>query len=510
MAVEHRSVAVGREPLGEESEAVADRSGGAKESGVGPPDDEPGDERSARYQPLGNPRKRVPQRRVHRRRTRLRVVDEFDPHIAHQIGSDDLGDHGVDFGLGLAWQGADVDVDGHLIGDHVGLHAAVNHVRGNRRVRAGMGVASQLQARGFVDEVPHAIRVEYFVANRRGKLHPIDESPPHVTDLRLGVMGGKALDDPGRLDERVVGAQGPTSVSGRTSDVQPHPMRTFLADVHSDLGSARGAGHDPARLGDHVVGPHRVEFVFDQMLGPVVATRLLVGHRQVDERAVGPKAGFCEVLEGHRHRRRQVQHVNRAAAPYLAVDHFAPEWVSLPAFWRDGHHVGVAHEHEGGGIGPAPFDAGHQRLPTRRRLKDLDIHAPPGGVGGQVLAQHVNAAVLVARLGPAVIDAGVADEMGQEIGDLAGQGCAVGERLRHHAMLVICTEAWLVPLVRRKDLSDLTLGGADYDTGHAPIEKESVLDNSGDGLNRRGQLGRVFDYLEHDPQEHVAAVGPLW
>ena len=53
---------------------------------------------------------------------------------------------------------------------------------------------------------------------------------------------------------------------------------------------------DAAGLGDDVVGPDRVALVVDEVVRAPGAERLLVGHREVDERALGAEAGRRRAL----------------------------------------------------------------------------------------------------------------------------------------------------------------------------------------------------------------------
>jgi hypothetical protein len=167
-----------------------------------------------------------------------------------------------------------------------------------------------------------------------------------------------------------------------------------------------------------VVGAHGVDLVRRQVVGTVRAERLLVGDGQVDQRAVGPEALVGQPAGGHRHRGGQVEHVDGAAAPHLAVDQLAAERVAPPTVRTGRHHVGVAHEQQARRVGSPPLDAGHEAAAAGRRLEALDIDPRPV----EVSCQQVRAPDLAARSAGAVVDARVPDEVLQQVGDLGGEG----------------------------------------------------------------------------------------
>ena len=80
-------------------------------------------------------------------------------------------------------------------------------------------------------------------------------------------------------------------------------------------------------------------------------------------RGLKPERG--EVAERDRHRGREVEHVDRAAAPDLVVDDLARERIAAPAVGVDGHDVGVAHQQQRGRVRVAALDARDEVLAAR-------------------------------------------------------------------------------------------------------------------------------------------------
>ena len=180
---------------------------------------------------------------------------------------------------------------------------------------------------------------------------------------------------------------------GVPGHAQLGPVAALLGHDHGQL-QARGAGdRDPAGLGDHVVGSHGIGLVRHEVLGAEGAEGLLVGHRQVHERAPGTEATAREALGGHRHRRGEVEHVDGAAAPHLAVDQLATERIVLPSRRVGGHDVGVTHQEQRRRVGIGALDARHEARSTRRGFVALDVEA----AAFEVRMQHVCAPHLLSR-----------------------------------------------------------------------------------------------------------------
>ena len=127
-----------------------------------------------------------------------------------------------------------------------------------------------------------------------------------------------------------------------------------------------------AELGEHVVGVDRVPMVLGHPLGAPHAAGLLVGDAEVDQVALRAGTLRGQVPERDRHRRREVEHVDRAATPHLAVDQLAPERIVAPALGADRHDIGVAHQAQRRRDGSEPSirattDAGPARACSARR-----------------------------------------------------------------------------------------------------------------------------------------------
>jgi len=148
----------------------------------------------------------------------------------------------------------------------------------------------------------------------------------------------------------------------------------------------------------------------------VRAERLLVGDGQVDQRPLRSETAARERLRRHRHGRREVQHVDRAAAPHLAVDELAAVGITAPAVGVGGDDVGVTHEHERRGLRVGALDAGDEAGPSRQWLVALDVEPRSLEVG----LENVDAARLVSGRVGAVVDAAVADQLLEQLGDFAG------------------------------------------------------------------------------------------
>ena len=179
-----------------------------------------------------------------------------------------------------------------------------------------------------------------------GQAHGVQVATPHLADLGLGPVGGDAPHHLGRLHQGVVGLVGLRAVAGGAPHGDAAPVAALLAHHHRQLGARRALHRDAAGLGEDVVGPHGVELVVGQVPGAPRAGGLLVGDGGEHQRAVGPPPACGQAADRHRHRRGEVQHVDRAPAPHLAVDQLAAEGVARPALLADRDDVEVAEQGE--------------------------------------------------------------------------------------------------------------------------------------------------------------------
>ena len=118
---------------------------------------------------------------------------------------------------------------------------------------------------------------------------------------------------------------------------------------------------EAARLGDEIVAADVLGLVLGEPPRTVGPEGLLVGDADEQEVAFGTESLVREVAHRDGHRRREVQHVDRAPSPYLAVDDLSAERVVLPVLAVGGDDIGVPEKGQRGGVGVSPFDFGHQR-----------------------------------------------------------------------------------------------------------------------------------------------------
>ena len=123
-----------------------------------------------------------------------------------------------------------------------------------------------------------------------------------------------------------------------------------------------------------------------------------------------------EPLGGDGHRRGEVEHVDGAASPHLAVDQLAAEGIVAPAVGVHRHDVGVPHQEQRGRGRVAALDARDEARASGRGFEALAVEP----VAFEVGLQQIRAAHLVTRRFGAVVHARVADEVLQQIGHLVG------------------------------------------------------------------------------------------
>ncbi len=244
-------------------------------------------------------------------------------------------------------ESADVDLQFDPVGDHVDLGAGVHHGGGHGGMGAGVGLAGQTQFRQVVAEGVDLAGVEERLGEVGRIPEALDEPAPDLVHLGLGAVLVDAPDDLRRLDQRVVGAEGLGGVTGNSLHGQDAPEDALLAHDHREPGAAIGADRrESAGLGDHVIAVYCVGVMLAQPLGSMDPDCLLVGHRHVGEVAGGAEPIFGQVAETGGHAGGEVQHVDGAPAPDLAVDQLAAEGVVPPILPVGRDHIGVAQQGE--------------------------------------------------------------------------------------------------------------------------------------------------------------------
>ena len=197
-------------------------------------------------------------------------------------------------------------------------------------------------------------------------------------------MGTDAGHRPGEAGDRVVVVDH-RAVAGPTAGGEAHPRHALLGGLDEvDPPPAHGGG-EAADLahGFGAVG-EQVGVLVDQDPGAVVAARLLVGgeaqHHLALRRRTGRGAGAYDA-EQHRV---EVLHVDRPAAPDLAVLDLPAERVDLPVRRLGRYDVEVAVEQQRGTpVAPAP--ARHDVGATGPALDDLALDADLVEQRGDVL-----------------------------------------------------------------------------------------------------------------------------
>jgi hypothetical protein len=179
---------------------------------------------------------------------------------------------------------------------------------------------------------------------------------PRVEDARGGPVVGDALDDDGRGDEGIVGAERTRAVPGRAMHGEEPPVPALLSHRYPQLVARRRRDGHAAALGDDVIALDRLRLVLHEVFGPVDAPRFLVGDGKVDQGAARLPAAGGEPPRRDGHGGGEVQHVDGATAPDDAVHQLAREGIALPARRADGHYVGVAHEKQRGRLLVAALD----------------------------------------------------------------------------------------------------------------------------------------------------------
>ena len=273
-------------------------------------------------------------------------------------------------GLGVALVGA---------AEHRRRHRGPGE-RGHHVLQLGVKGTRRRQGRGQV--VAGGVRV-----TEQHLQHLVDE---RVLD-RCGQAAADAGDQLAQVRDRVVAQRRQAAVAGLAHRGDPGRVRALLADSDADQGAAVGELEPlAAALVDAHVGPDvgaGLEEPVHPDLGHAV---LLVGDGEEPQVPPRPPARADQLLEGDRSRGHLALHVERAAAPQVAVvgEHALERRVG-PVADVDRHDVGVADE--------------RQARRTRLRARDPGDEVRPVLVA---LARHQLA-----------LDAGVAEVLGQVPGD---------------------------------------------------------------------------------------------
>ena len=284
VAVESLPERLERHAWREQRGAIGNGAALAIEPGVGAAHDQPGHEVGVRIGVAGPAPDDIPQLVVRRRACRLGVLQHADVNPAGKL-PERVGDVLTGRVDRVAGYGADVDFDVDDVGNRVRLLAAMDDIRRDRRVRAGVGKSS---AGGTErrDRRIDAARVGELLGDGGGHVQAGDVRLPQIPEAWLGPELRQAADDLGSGDEGVVAAEWHRSMTGRTGDAQTHPGEALLRHVDGDPpASVAGDLRPPAELGEDEVGTGGVPMVLEHVLGAESATGLLVGDTEVDQRA---------------------------------------------------------------------------------------------------------------------------------------------------------------------------------------------------------------------------------
>src|SRR4029453_15960098 len=104
----------------------------------------------------------------------------------------------------------------------------------------------------------------------------------------------------------------------RTAHRQLRPERSLLPDDHREADPRRRGYLVAARLGEDIVRIDGLTLVYEEPVGAPHSLRLLVGDREVEQRAARPEAAVGKTAERDGLRRGEVQHVDRPATPHEA------------------------------------------------------------------------------------------------------------------------------------------------------------------------------------------------
>ena len=227
----------------------------------------------------------------------------------------------------------------------------------------------------------------------------------------------ETLDQPRRLHERVVRDPGRRRVPAAAVNAQ-HERRAHLLRGRGEVERPLADHHAVAgALVERVLGANRLGMLLAEPGEPEVDADLLVGGRDEDQVAAGLESLPGE--RGHRHRARRdlALHVERAAAPDLAVAKLARPGVDLPLGGIGENRVRVREERQ-----PRPVAAPGNPRDEVRPLRHLRVELAGDAVLLEVVAQELGRTGLV----PGRVDRVEADQLLEELADLVAErdGCA--------------------------------------------------------------------------------------
>jgi len=154
--------------------------------------------------------------------------------------------------------------------------------------------------------------------------------------------------------------------------------------------------------------------VLGQVRRPQLAARLFVGNGEKDEVAGWRRDLSLEEFAKHRrHGCRLVEHIDGTPAPDDSIRADSLEWIHRPTRSSDRHDIGVAQQHERWSARLSSLDSIQHALAAGVRF-ETEVCDP------QVALDRRHRAMLMARIGGSVIDAPVADQGHEQVGDLGG------------------------------------------------------------------------------------------
>jgi len=185
-------------------------------------------------------------------------------------------------------------------------------------------------------------------------------------------------------------------VAGGTASGQPHPGLALLGG--HDRVQAQVLVHgvaEAADLADRLgAAVEQLTMVLGDPVRTELAAGLLIGEEGQDDVAFGSPALVVPVAHHREHHRAHVLHVDRAAAPHVAVVHLSGQRVDLPVGGRGRHDVEVAVHQQGRPAGVGPGDAAEQIGPARLGLDEAHLDTGRRQVLGDVLGRRPFVAAL--------------------------------------------------------------------------------------------------------------------